>query len=373
MRNSAALKMLFHDRATAIGSISGVIVIIFLVGQQLAIFLGLVSYMTILVDNSGADIWIKTKNADNVNAAGTIPMIYLDRIAGIEGIKWVEPIVIGAGLVRLENGNFQAVQIFGTRRPRLVGAPTKFYQGSIGALFDEEGITIDLLDLPKFGNPVIGNILEINGKRAWIRGITQNIQGFSGSLTYTNLEKARELVNMPAERCSNILIKVEDGVDINTMVTLLKQVLPKANAITSKEYASQTRLYYLKNTGIGTSFGLTTLIGTIVGVVIIALTMYTNVLNKIKDYAILRALGARRKDVLFIVFLQSMYIALVGILVGYSLLSFFLISTKGSSLPSYMPWWLAITLIISTLFLCILASVVAMRRAIRIEPASAFR
>jgi ABC-type lipoprotein release transport system permease subunit len=68
-----------------------------------------------------------------------------------------------------------------------------------------------------------------------------------------------------------------------------------------------------------------------------------------------------------------MYIALIGILVGYSLLSFFLISTKGSSLPSYMPWWLAITLIISTLFLCILASVVAMRRAIRIEPASAFR
>ena len=47
--------------------------------------------------------------------------------------------------------------------------------------------------------------------------------------------------------------------------------------------------YYLTNTGIGASFGFSTVIGALVGVVIIALTMYTNVLNKEKDYAVLRA------------------------------------------------------------------------------------
>jgi hypothetical protein len=40
VRKSAAFKMLFHDRATALGSVAGVIAIIFLVGQQLSIASG---------------------------------------------------------------------------------------------------------------------------------------------------------------------------------------------------------------------------------------------------------------------------------------------------------------------------------------------
>ncbi|MBM3240848.1 FtsX-like permease family protein [Candidatus Poribacteria bacterium] len=373
MRRSAAFKMLFHDRATAFGSIAGVIAIIFLVGQQLGIFFGLLNYMSVLVDNSGADIWLKARNADNINSAGTIPISYRDRIMGLQGVQWVEPIVIGVGLLKLQEGNYQAVQIFGTRRPRLAGGPNQFYQGSITGLLDEEGVTLDRLDLATLDYPSIGAIFELNGKRVRVRGITQNMQGFSGSLLYTNLAKARELVNMDAERCSNLLIKVNDGVDINAMVVLLQQILPKADAVYSKKLSSQTKLYYLKNTGIGSSFGFTTLVGALIGVVIIALTMYTNVLNKTRDYAVLRALGARRRDVLYIVFMQSMYIALIGLLAGFTLLSLFLILAKNTGLPSYMPWWAALLHAVVTLFLCLLGSLIAMRRAIRIEPATAFR
>ena len=373
MRRSAALKMLFHDRATALGSIAGVVAIIFLVGQQLTIFFGLLNYMSILVDNSGADIWIKTKNTDNFNAAGTIPMSYRYRIMGIKGIQWAEPIVIGAGLLKLQNGNYQAVQVFGTRRLRLAGGPNRFYQGSIEGLLDEEGVTVDRLDLALLNYPSIGDLFELNGKRVRVRGITQNMRGFSGSILYTNLGKARELVNMSPDRCSNLLIKVNDSVSIKDMVLLLKRILPKSDAISSSDLSRQTKLYYLQNTGIGGSFGFTTLVGTIVGVVIIALTMYTNVLSKTRDYAVLRALGARRRDVLYIVFMQTIYIAMIGILVGFTLLSLFLMFTKDSGLPSYMPWWVPPIHAIATVLLCILGSIVAMRRAVRIEPATAFR
>lgn len=373
MRKSAAFKMLFHDRATALGAIAGVIAIIFLVGQQLAIFFGLLNYMSILVDNSGADIWLKTKNADNVNSAGTIPVSYRDRIMGVRGIKWVEPIVIGVGLLKLPDGNYQPVQIFGTRRPRLAGGPNRFYQGSSDGLLDEEGVTIDRLDLAVLNYPSIGALFEVNGTRVRLKGITQSMQGFNGSILYTNLAKARELTNIASERCSNLLIKVDVGADIDDMTVLLNQILPKADAVPRRELSKQTKLYYLQNTGIGASFGFTTLVGTLVGVVIIALTMYTNVLNKTQDYAVLRALGARRRDVLYIVFLQSIYIAIIGILIGFTLLSLFLVLTKGTGLPSYMPWWASPIHAVATVFLCILGSLIAMRRAIRIEPATAFR
>jgi putative ABC transport system permease protein len=373
MRRSAALKMLFHDRATAFGSIAGVVAIIFLVGQQLTVFFGLLNYMSILVDNSGADIWIKTRNTDNFNAAGTIPMSYRDRIMGVRGIQWAEPVVIGAGLLKLQNGNYQAVQIFGTRRPRLAGGPSRFYEGSLEDLMDGEGVTVDRLDLPLLNYPSIGDIFEVNDERVRVKGITQNMRSFNGTVLYTNLEKARELANMPMDRCSNLLVKVQEGVDVTDMVLLLKQILPKADAVSSRELSKRTKLYYLQNTGIGFSFGFTTLVGTLVGVVVIALTMYTNVLNKIQDYAVLRALGARRKDILYIVFMQTMYIAVIGILLGFTLLSMFLTFTRDGSLPSYMPWWVPPVHAIFTVFLCLLGSVIAMRRAVRIEPATAFR
>jgi putative ABC transport system permease protein len=373
MRRSASLKMLFHERATALGSIAGVVAIIFLVGQQLAILFGLLSYMSFLVDNSGADIWIKTQNTNNFNASGTIPMSYRDRVMGVEGIEWAEPVVIGAGLVKLKNGNFQAAQIFGTRRPHLVGGPTRFYQGSIDGLLDGEGVTVDKLDLATLDFPKIGDIFEINNKRARVTAITQGMQGFSGFILYTNIEKARELVSMSTDRCSNVLIKVKDGTNIEEMRLLLQQILPKAEVIATPKLSKQTRLYYLQNTGIGSSFGLTTIIATIVGVVVISLTMYTNVLNKTKDYAVLRALGARKIDVLYIVFLQAMYIAIIGIFVGFTLLSMFLFFTKDSGLPSYLPWWMPIVHALGTILLCILGSTIAMRRAVSIEPATAFR
>jgi len=373
MRRSAALKMLFHDRSTALGSIAGVIAIIFLVGQQLTVFFGLLSYMSILVDKSGADIWIKTRNTDNFNAAGTIPVSYRDRIMGVRGIQWTEPVVIGAGLLKLQNGNYQAVQIFGTRRPRLAGGPSYFYEGSLEGLMDGEGVTVDRLDLPLLNYPSIGDIFEVNEKRVRVKGITQNMRSFNGTVLYTNLEKARELANMPMDRCSNLLVKVQEGVDVTDMALLLKRILPKADAVSSRELSRQTKLYYLQNTGIGFSFGFTTLVGTLVGVVVIALTMYTNVLNKIQDYAVLRALGARRKDILYIVFMQTMYIAAIGILLGFTLLSLFLTFTRDGSLPSYMPWWVPPVHAMFTIFLCLLGSVIAMRRAVHIEPATAFR
>jgi putative ABC transport system permease protein len=373
VRNTAAFKMLFHDRATALGSIAGVIAIFFLVGQQLTIFFGLLNYMSVLVDISNADIWILSKNSDNANAAGTIPTSYRDRIAGIDGVGWVEPLVMGAGLLRRQNGNYQAVQIVGLQAPRLAGAPNRFQEGSIDALLDYESVTVDHLDLATLDSASVGDRLEINGQRVRIGAITKGVRGFAGNIVFANLNKALEITGLPPDRCSSLLVGVEERADVSSMIVRLRKALPRADVYSTTELSRLTRVYYLRNTGIGGSFGFSTVLGALVGVVIIALTMYTSVLNKTNDYAMLRALGARRRDVFLIIFIQTLYIAGIGILVGLTLLSMFLLGTRDSGLPSYMPWWVPPAHAVFTLFLCLLGSVAAMRRAVRIEPATAFR
>jgi len=373
MRGTAAFKMLFHDRATAIGSISGVIAIIFLVGQQLTIFFGLLTFMSSIVDISGADIWVLSKNSDNANSSGTIPVSYRDRIAGVEGIEWVEPLVLGANLLRRDDGNYQAVQVIGVKRPLLLGGPNRFDRGSLEALLDYESVTIEFLELGTYGNPEIGDIFEIDDERIRVGAFTKGIRSFGGNMVFANLEKSRELTGVPPDRCSALLVTVQEGRDVDSMIRLLREVVPRADVYSKPDLSRMTKLYYLENTGIGGSFGFSTVMGALVGVVIIALTMYTNVMNKQSDYAMLRALGARRRDVLYIILVQTFYIAGIGIIIGFTLLSAFLAGTKDSALPSYMPWWAPPAHAVFTFALCLLGSLISMRRAIKIEPATVFR
>ncbi len=373
MRRLAALKMLLHDRATTAGSLLGVIAIVFLVGQQLSVLFGLFSYMSVLVDHSGADIWICSKNTENVNASGSIPIRYLDRIGGLTGIEWVEPIVFGSGTFKREDGQRQVVQVVGVRNPRMVLGPWRFAQGSPESMFDYDGITVDKLDLKILGYPKLHQFYEINSKRVRISGITQSIRGFGGTLVFTNMVKAKEIINFSPGRCTALLVKLNTGVDKGQMALTLESLLPDTEVISSPDLSYKTRTYYISNTGIGGSFGFSTLVGALVGIIIIMLTMYTGVLNREKEFAVLRALGARKRDILFIVLYQSLIIGVVGIFIGFLLLALFLNGLHDTRLPSYMPRFVPFYHALGTLILCLFGSLLAMRRAIRIDPATVFR
>jgi putative ABC transport system permease protein len=373
MRRLVAIKILLHDRSTTAGSVLGVVAIIFLVGQQLTVFFGLLSFMSALVDHSGADVWVLSKNTDNINATGSLPIRYVDRIMGLPEVDWAEPTLSAGGLVRLKDGKFQPVQVIGLARPRIAGGPWRFSEGNIDVLLDYEGLTVDQLDLRVFGDPRVDDVVEVGNTRVRIAGITKNIRGFGGTLVFTNLNKAREISQIPADRCSNILVKLKPTINASQAVARIREVVLQAEVQSTASLSAQTRLYYLTNTGIGSSFGFSTIIGLLVGIVIITLTMYTNILNRQKDFAVLRAIGARKKDLVVIVFYQALFIAFVGIFLGFLLLAFFLSGTRDSRLPSYMVSWVPPVHAVFTVILCLFGSLLAMRKATKIEPAFAFR
>lgn len=373
MRSLVALKILLHDRATTLGSMIGVIAIVFLVGQQLAVLFGLFTFMSVLVDHGGADIWVCSKNITNINSAGLIPERYVDRISGLPQVAWAEPLLFGNGTFVTGQGKNESVQVVGLRLPRAAAGPWRFFKGSIADLLDHEAITLDRLDLPMFGNPEPGRMYEISNVRVKVSGITQSIKGFAGRLVFTNLVKARDILKTPPGRCRAVLVKLEPGADRRAVVAQLRDMLPTAEVLDASDLSILTRIYYIKNTGMGGSFGFSTVVGALVGIIIIMLTMYTAVLQRQKDFAVLRALGARKIDILIIVLLQSLMIGMAGIVVGFLLLSAFLQATLDSPLPSYLPGSAAPVLALGTLFLCVLGSVLAMRKAVSIEPATVFR
>jgi len=364
---------LLHDRASTAGSVLGVVAILFLVGQQLSTLFGLFTYMSVLVDHSDADVWICGKFTDNANSTGQLPARYVDRLSGLAEIERAEPVITTAGETRRKDGKSEGVVVVGLPAPRLAGGPWAFEQGSIEKLLDYDGTTVDGRDLELFGNPALGDIFEVNKKRVRINAVTKRITSFGGTLVFTNRTKAREISDLRPDRCSYILVKLKPGADVDATVAKMRALLPRAEVFPKDVLSRLTRAYYLINTGIGFSFGFTTLMSSLVGIVIITLTMYTSILNREKDFAVLRALGGRKKDIFVIVLYQAVMIAAAGIFLGFLLLALFLNGTRDSNLASFVPIWFPFVHGVFTLALCLLGSLFAIRRATRVEPATAFR
>jgi putative ABC transport system permease protein len=373
MRRHSAVRMLLHDRSTTAGAVLGVVAIVFLVGQQLAVMFGLLTLMSALVDNSGADLWILSQNSNNTSTAGDLPSRYVDRLVGLADIAWAQPVIYSGAQLRLPSGKFQSVQIVGVTRPALEGGPWRMAAGSSDVLLEYDGVTVDKLDLADLGDPKVGQVVEVNGRRIRIAGYTEGSRAFGPAVVFVNSTKAREITGIPPDRCTNILVKLKPGVEVRRAQAEISDLLPKATVLTAAELARNIRVYNLTNTGIGSSFGFSTLIGILVGVVIITLTMYTNVLNRQRDFAVLRALGARQRDVFAIIIFQALTIGCIGLLIGFFLLAGFLFGVKGSRLPANLPLWLPPAHALFTFLLCFLGSALALRRALKIEPASAFR
>jgi putative ABC transport system permease protein len=372
VRSLTALRIVVHDRSSTAGSVLGVIAIVFLVGQQLSILFGLLSYMSVLVDHSGADAWILSANARNVDAVNQISARYLHRVIGLEEVQWAEPLLNTGSAFRRLDGSIENVRVVGVRRPRMVGGPWEFAQGDERALLDREAVTVDRLDLEKLGNPRLHQVTEVGERAVHVGAMTDGARGFQGTLVFTSLDKAQEITKSSRGRYSAILVKFREGVDKQGAIQRLRAILPECSVFGTAELSNLTRTYYLTNTGIGGSFGFSTTIGVLIGMVIISLTMYTGVMGRATDFAVMRAMGARKSDVAVVVFVSTLIIAVVGLFLGFVMLSTLLNATGRSEIPSYFPSYLPFFLAVGTLVVSILGSLIAVRQALKADPSSVF-
>ncbi|MDD2453383.1 MAG: ABC transporter permease [Synergistaceae bacterium] len=372
MRSLTAFRMVVHDRSSTAGALLGVVAIVFLVGQQLSILFGLLNYMSVLVDHSGADVWIMSPHVRNADAGDLVSGRFMDRAMGLEDVEWAEPVLIGNGLFKTSGGSSESVRVVGVRRPRLSGGPWEYEEADERGLLDFESVTVDRLDLAKLGNPALGEVTEIGGRRVRVGAVTKGARGFQGTLVFAPLEKVKEISRTPPGRYSAVLVRFRPGAVREAALESLQAAMPLHTVYTTDELSRLTRRYYFINTGIGGSFGFSTVIAVLIGIVIISLTMYTSVLGRARDFAVMRAIGGRRRDVAVVVFSEVLIITCMGLFIGFLLLAALLNATSGSSIPSYFPAEVAPILAAGALLVSLAGSLVALRVALKAEPASVF-
>lgn len=374
-----ALKFMRYDRAKSIGIIIGIVISIFLIGQQVGILGFLTGLMGGLVENSREDIgqiWVVDNITQNANELSKLDERLTREIRSIEGVENTYAVIATGGTVKFKNGKSAPVLLVGSEAPVFVAGPKpeRINEGDLLNLSDEGAVSAEFFDESIFDNSVaLGTRIEINGKEAFIKLQTRNARGFAGAFLYTTLSKARYYGGFPDDKVSAIAVRVKPGYTVEQVVANINKAIYGIRAWDARQLKNTTIKFITISSNIGTSVGSLVIFAIISGFFIIGLTLYSSALDRVKDYGTLKAIGASNGYVRNLILLQAFLFALIGYALAWLLLEGFRRGAEGGGLVINYSAVELLGLFLITLIISVGGSLFAVRKINSVEPASVFR
>jgi len=371
-----AYKLLVADKSKYTALLVGTTFSVFLMVQMTSSFAGILTKASSTVINIGASIWVMDPAAPN-GILSNVPMpdYVLDAVRSITGVKYAVPLYSGAALVKLHDGTYQPVTVIGLDDTSLVGRP-KMLEGNINDIFAENGfVVVKDEEYHKLENPQIGTEFELNDYRGVIVGIATVSTGalFGTPTLYTTYYRAIHYIPSMRFTISYILVEPKAA----SYVPYIKQQVAQLGylALTNTEYQNAISSYLKYKTGIGTNTLLMTVIAFIVGLSISGQTFYTFIIENLEHFGALKAMGAKGRELVYVIIFQAGFTALAGYGLGVGL-STLIIAGAQFRLPEYASRVTYTNLGMAFLMVLIIAGVsgyAGVRRVLKIEPFDIFR
>ncbi|MGR9087484.1 MAG: ABC transporter permease [Gammaproteobacteria bacterium] len=384
--NYIALKMLMGDRGKYLGIVMGLTFASFIMTQQPAIFIGLMTRSFSFISDVGLpDIWVMDPKVQFVDDIKPLQDTELYRVRGVKGVEWAMPLYKGLLKARLDNGTFQTCNVIGLDDATLIGGPPYMLKGRLEDLRRSDSVIVDLegaigkLARPSLkpgGKPVpleIGDTLELNDHRAIVVGIAKTTRTFqSQPVIYTTYSRATLYAPRERKLLSFVIAKARAGEDLHELTRRIQETTGLA-AYTQDEFKELTFNYFMKNTGIPINFGISVTLGFIVGAAIAGQTFYNFTLENLRQFGVLKAMGTSNWTLLRMILLQAGLVGSIGYGLGVGLTSLFGYSMRNTILAFKFPWQLLVFSGAGVMLICTFAALISIRKVIQLEPAVVFK
>lgn len=369
-----AFKFIRYDKAKSFGALAGIVISVFLVGQQAGIFIFLSDAMRSIVDNNKGYIWVTDETTTNANQLSLLDTRKGNEIASLPGVERVYPVVIAGAGAKFANGKTSGFSLIGSQAPAFVGGPWRLYTAKPHDMLPEGALITDFYDANALGGLKPGDYFEVNGKKVYNAGLTRGARSFGGGLlAFTTIERARYLGNVPTNKVSFYLVKHKAGVSEASVIAAINRGINGVRAWNADDLSQTTLKTVLATNGIAVSFGSLVGFAIISGLVIIGLTLYSAAIDRIKDYGTLKAIGATNGYVSRLILTQALLFAVVGYVLGRGMVEGFRAGIAQSGTLFFFPIWFEYALFGVTLLISLGGSIFAIRRINSLEPATVFR
>jgi putative ABC transport system permease protein len=371
---SLARKSLLHDPLRFLITVAGVAFAVMLVMVQVGLFRGILGKATVTIDNAAADLWITSRNTPNIDFSHTYGETAVLRARGVPGVARADNLIITFMQIQLPNGAEEGVIVYALEDFGAWNLPWSVTAGDVADLRRGSFLILDESARRRFGDFAVGDYREIRGKRFRIIGTTEGATSFTTApIAFMDYRTAQEISDDLVGNTTYTLVQVEPGADVDAVAAELRRRLPYNDVHTRAAWAEKSRSYWVVSTGLGMNMAITVFLGILVGVVVVAQTLYTSAVEHIREFGTVKAIGGSNLDIYRILGEQALIAAVAGFLVG-GLLSLGMKPLMATlHLNVLLTPEFAATVLFGTVVLCLGAALVSFRRVARIDPALVFR
>ncbi len=380
--NRIALKMLMGDRLKYLSLVAGLAFAALLIVQQGSIFSGFARQMGAWIrDTDVADLWVMDDQVNFVDDFKPIPADRLQRVRGLDGVEWAVPMFKGYLPVQLPDGTLVECRVVGLDDATLMGGPRDMVHGTLIDLRQDRAVFINvdqagttLRAARTDGRPLrVGDHLSINDNDAVVAGTYRATKEFFWDpVIYTTYSRALEWAPRQRKLLNFVLVKARPGADVAALAARVRRVTG-LSAYTSDQFDRKSTLDLLGRTGILVNFGITIALGFLIGALIAGQTFYMFVLDNLRHFGALKAMGAGNGTIARMIFLQTAVSGLVAYGIGLAGACVSGLVAPHVGLAYRMSWQVPVVGVVAILACCAFAACLSLVRILRLEPAVVFK
>ena len=327
-----ALKNLRKRKLRSFLTLSGITISIAAIFVLISVSLGLTAAIEQQFEEVGADkFFIQTRGQFGPPGSDTSAVMLtqddVDTIKKITGVKNVATWTVANAKIEFKD-EIRFAQIAGISldNPELTFATLDIEEGR----FIEEGDSGEILIGSQYKEArfftheaALRDTIKISEREFRVKGILETVGNPSDDrLIYLPEDEFRALFDIP-ERIDFIFVQVEETENLQEIAERTERALLRSRGIdeATQDFTILTPEELLKSFGTILSIVTSFLFGVaaislLVGGINIANSMFTSVLERIKDIGVMKSVGAQNKDILTIFLIEAGFLGFIGGIFG---------------------------------------------------------
>lgn len=364
-----AFRNLFQNKIRLVISVGGVALALLLILSLDAVFTGVERQITAYIEYSGADIWVSQEDVLNMHmASSSLPDSVARKVKNVPGVASVTPIhYLTNNIVAGDERNL--AYIIGLPDGPELGGPWKI---SSGRSLPGKGEAIIDRNVAEKSGIALGDEIEILGEEFEVTGLSEGTASLVNSVAFISMDDF-EVMRGSYDTFSFLLVKILEGESPELVAARIQEQVRDVTVQTGNGFARQERKVVKDmSTDVITIMNL---IGFLIGLAVMALTVYTSTLSRRREYGMLKALGARNTDLYRTVLAQAILSVILGFLFGLilTLLLTVVIPIFGSNLALEISRASLLKVGSVSLVIAAVSAMLPIRQIAGLDPAMVFR